>query len=151
MVRFQARAELPAECGTLLLTSKSELAGLGAITAVSRFSVEAQGKLMIYRYDSVAATSYVIFCDRGGSWNLGPWESDAWFLYFQVVSDRVLHLVSCGATFFKFNHELLFRNLHAVDRWEWVKQGGAQQIFCSDPALVDSQAGQLLESERLTF
>jgi hypothetical protein len=97
-------------------------------------------------------THYIIFqASQKQAWNMGPWTSDAEVFYCGVEGHRVTHLVLFGSSFAKLRDETVVNLHHAVDRFEWISQEGARQVFSSDAAAVQSLSEHLLESYDAVF
>ena len=126
VVRMSSRVQLPAQMATVLFPSvrHSDLGELGEVDANS-----ARG----YRLRHGDITDYMIFGEReGASWSLGPWASDADFLYCGVENQHVTHLVFCGGSFVKIQGQGVLTHHRKIERFEWLIQGGVRRIFSSD-------------------
>ena len=84
VLRLSARADLPAEFATLLIPVWTNRARPGSFQTVE--SGHKSAAVRAYRYSVAGLAHYVFFADKAGSWRIGPWASDARFLYFSTNS-----------------------------------------------------------------
>jgi hypothetical protein len=103
VVHFATQASLPAGLATLLLFDTRE-ESVGSFSALGDWADSAvQG----YLYDSADAQCYFFFSERRHRWQLGPWVSDARFLYCEVRAQEVADLVLCDGTGLSFNGDTI--------------------------------------------
>lgn len=89
-----------------------------------------------YRYESPLACHYMICGEGKGAWHLGPWKSDARFLYCGIERGGPQHWVLCGGSFVDFGDWRVVTCKQPVDRCEWNYQRAARLIGCSDESDV---------------
>jgi hypothetical protein len=119
----------------------------GEFTELIGKKVSDAGPSAAYRRVDHKKTHYIIFQDSGEqAWSLGPWTSDAEFLYCGIEGHRVTHLVLFGGGFAKLRGETVVTLRHAVERFEWISREGVGQVFSSEAAAVQSLSEHLLES-----
>ncbi len=94
VAHFGTVAELPAEFVTLLVPVEKGEQELGEIVRVEDSTV---AKVSGYRYrTSSREDHYTVFGTAGEHWSLGPWRSDAEFMYWGVERDGLTRtLIFC--------------------------------------------------------
>jgi hypothetical protein len=78
-------------------------------------------------------------------WTLGPWTSDAQFLYFSVEGPQVRHLIFCGGRFARVYDKFIFQHPQQVERFEWVNKNGVRESFSSDERINSAFSEDALE------
>ena len=148
VVRYSARAGLPAEHAVVLLASVGGTKETGTFTREAHHRESNAGPEAAYRFEDGSATHWMIF-DRGhrGIWHFGPWTSDAKFLYFCVKDQRVDHLVFCEGSFARLRGESLISHNATLQRLEWTNRDGQHRLVCSDDAAARFFFGSLLDSK----
>jgi hypothetical protein len=94
VLNFAKTANLPAEFLTLLLSHASVQGGVGRLEAMAP-GTGVSG----YRYKISDEENCFFFSDYASTWTLGPWTSDASFLYWWMnrrLGQRML--IACGGT-----------------------------------------------------
>ena len=151
LLRCKIHTHMPAECATLLVPSIGQRPSRGIFYAVSTPAVNDKGNVKAYCYRRSEESSYMIFCDCAGGWRAGPWESDGRFLFCHVQSNRVTQVVSCGASFIKFNSAVVFKTTTPVERWEWMQGTDGAEVFSSDSVLAGTSAEHVFERGNASF
>jgi len=148
VVRYSARAGLPAEHAVVLIASVGGTKETGTFTREERHRESNAGPEAAYRFEDGSAMHWMIF-DQGqrGVWHFGPWTSDAKFLYFCVKDQRVYHLVFCEGSFARLRGEALISHNATLQRLEWTNRDGQHQLVCSDDAAARFFFGSLLDSK----
>jgi hypothetical protein len=140
IVASRVQAQLPVEHASLLvpLLHASDIPGTFR-------SGRTSGKVSVYRYDGLGKSHVMIFAQET-KWNLGPWTSDATFVYCRLEHDRITHFVLCDSSFASVNGKSVFAHRDKVERLEWTNRSGASQTFCSDDASIKDFSEAVLES-----
>jgi hypothetical protein len=143
VVVSSARIELPAEHASLLVPLTHDADDSGTLIAGNDAN---SGSAHAYRYDGLGKSHLMIFAEGGQTWTLGPWTSDAGFLYCGLEAGIITHFILCGGSSAKLNGKSVFVHPMKVERLEWAKQAGARQTFCSDDATIQAFSEGVLES-----
>jgi hypothetical protein len=152
VVRFKARTRLPAECATLILPMESTSDVPGTLTEVRIDPSSIDKSPSAYRYTSSDGTHHFVFADAAKSpWKIGPWESDAGFLYCKVQDARRVHLIFCGGSFATVQGKTLLPPQHTVERLEWIKGADGRRVVSSSETTVHSLSEEALESVDFVF
>ena len=126
----------------------------GAFTEIRQEGAGARG----YRYRGANSSHYLFFAEsrrRIGHpqepalnavkgvplrlprrWNLGPWESDAQFLYFGAGPDGGQHWVICDGSYVQTGGQPVVALKSRAEHFERVTDGSGSQIFCSDDSAL---------------
>ena len=142
VLRCRAQVQLPAEQATLIVpaTNNNEAGKfmrIGPAAPPQSWSA--------YRYESAGTQHYVVFAgERAPSWTVGPWESDARFLYCAAVDHRVTHLIVSRASHVKLGDREVFVRQGKVDQLEWTNRGGEPQLYPADVAELRMAVGKAL-------
>lgn len=150
VLRLSSRTQLPAECA-ILIVSLGSLDKPGKFTAVQEQGPSAPSSVRAYRYDEARNTHHMIFSDRDGAWHLGPWTSDAKFLYCRMEGGRVVQLIACGGTFVRLNGASVIAHDRKIDRFEWLEQRGLTRVSFSDDGAASCFAEEPLKSGKASF
>jgi hypothetical protein len=94
-----------------------------------------------YRYDGPAGRYYLLHSRGEAVWRLGPWRSDARFLYCGIAKGGRQHWVLCGGSFIEIGGSRAATCRHAVEYCEWIREDVTRLIECPD----DSAAPQFSE------
>ncbi len=145
VLRFGTRTDLPAEFAILLLSSARDVEKPGVLTEIRETGSPARG----YCYTRSSTSHYVFFAEGGKNWNLGPWESDAQFLYFGTASDGGQHCIICDGSYAQSGGQRVALK-YQVPRFELVTDGAGRQTYCSDASMLSHLGGQdLVMPERV--
>jgi hypothetical protein len=90
------------------------------------------GLLRGYRYKDSVSTHYLVFSCGHGAWTLGPYTSDARFLYCRIRESRLEHFIVCNGSSVVLNGESVLHQARTIERFEWINRQGASQVFSSD-------------------
>jgi len=75
-----------------------------------------------FRYSTANATDSMFFADELGNWQIGPWASDARFLFCSISTDKVvLQFVICDGSYFEFSGRRIFDADLRVKQREWSR------------------------------
>ena len=127
VLRFSKVANLPAEFVTLLVSHSSVQSGIGLLEAMSA-STGAYG----YRYATAHEDHCFIFAERTSAWTLGPWTSDASFLYGYMnrrLGQRML--VVCRGTHVDFNGMRMLSSAAPFEYVELSSDSGRTEMMAS--------------------
>jgi hypothetical protein len=134
VVTFGKVAELPAEFVTLLLAN--ETAGIGRLERIGDSSVRA------YRYTRDGQEESFFFSDAGGSWTVGEWGSDAYFLYWSYDRHREQRsLILCGGSRAELGGRAVVTCDAPLDFVEITEEAGKTELYSSDPQQVHLVSG----------
>jgi hypothetical protein len=150
VVRINADVLLPAECAILIapLLRASDIPGkLGRLSGIGAEKHGASG----YRYDEPGRVHYMIFSDAREDWRLGPWTSDAEFIYCGIQGGEIVQFISCDGSFAKLNEKEVFAHTGKVAHLEWFSQAGMTRVFSSDDAAVRSFSQDVFQSCTFAF
>jgi hypothetical protein len=127
VLTFAKMANLPAEFVTLLLSSASVQLGIGRLEAM------APGRSVCgYRYTAADEEHCFFFPDRGSTWALGPWTSDASFLYWWMnrrLGQRML--IACGGSYVECGPARVLSSPGTLRYAELRSDAGRTEIFSS--------------------
>jgi hypothetical protein len=152
VVRFKAVVPLPAQCATLILPMRSTSDVPGALTEVRIDTSSIDKSACAYRYTSGDRTHYLVFAEVARNpWKMGPWESDAGFLYCKVQGNQLVHLILCGGSFATVQGKTLLPPQRKVDRLEWIRRAGGRRVVSSDETTVQSLSEEALEPDDFVF
>jgi hypothetical protein len=134
VLRFACRTDLPMRLGTLLQPDAQLLAGTAVFKEVRGAT---QGNVAAFRYDA-GGSSHHFFLSRETRWQIGPWSSDAGFVYCGVSesADRY-ELILCNGTFVAAAGDDLLRSAVPVARCEIEVASGGQRVFSSGASMPE--------------
>jgi len=163
VLRFSKECVLPEDFAVLVLPSNESMESLGVATRLhDRMSNQTSGGNAAnlrtqagdgaglagvgplargYRYDSPGGRHYLLYSRGGAAWCLGPWRSDARFLYCGITRGGRQHWVLCGGSVVEIGGSPLATCPRAVEYCEWIREDVTRLIGCSD----DSAAPQFSE------
>ncbi|MGA9041766.1 MAG: alginate lyase family protein [Terriglobales bacterium] len=144
VVVSNTRVQLPAEHASMLVPLLHASDEPGTFVAVDTPSNSSD--VRAYRYDGMGKSHLIIFARKEQIWSLGPWTSNARFIYCSLEADRIVHFILCNGSFAKLMTESVFTHPQKVDRLEWAKSAGTRQTFCSDDAAIKAFSAVVLES-----
>jgi hypothetical protein len=140
MVRIGAHVELPAEHATLIspLLHPSDEPG-----RLSRLNEPRHDRICGYRYDGSDSTHFMIFSSDHEKWALGPFVSDAEFLFCRLQDGEIAQFILCNGSFASLRGKTVFTHVRKVARLEWLDQSG---VSASDGEAALSLSEDLLRS-----
>lgn len=143
VLTFAKTANLPAEFVTLLLSHAGVQGGIG------RLETMAPGRSVCgYRYVTSDEEHCFFFPDRGSTWTLGPWTSDASFLYWWMnrrLGQRML--IACGGTYVECGMTRVLSSPAAFRYAELLNESGRTEMLSSPSEGV--QAAVALDAPEL--
>lgn len=135
ILHFGTQAALPAEFATLLFSVGKVSEELGTLRRIRDPAKHAQ--VVGYQYKTPLEMHFMFFAERGHSWALGPWASDAQFIYYGVAPARGRrHLVLCEGSYLDVGGRRTIACKRPVGRIEWISTGTTAELFCSDEAAL---------------
>jgi hypothetical protein len=144
VLRFAARAHLPAEFVTLMVS------GAKALLSEQRLArIAADSSVAGYCYQTARDEDYIVFGD-GKPWKLDHWRSDAEFLYWGLgESGSKRTLICCNGTYVEWSGQKIVTVKRPVLRCEVIETGSQFEIVSSDPdaVVVDREGWRMLVSK----
>jgi Heparinase II/III-like protein/Heparinase II/III N-terminus len=164
VLRFSKECVLPEDFAVLVLPSEGSIQDMGVATrlhdrmgnqmsrgigagirtrALDGAGLAGAGPALArgYRYDSPAGRHYLLYSRGEATWRLGPWRSDARFLYCGIAGGGRQHWVLCDGSFVELGGRRLANCQRAVEYCEWIREDVTRLIECPD----DSAAPQFSE------
>ena len=130
LLRCAAKAVLPIELVTLLIPISATAAKLGIIEP---FSAESKGaSVNAYRYFSGTTEFLFVFATTPGDWQIGPWSSDARFLFCRP--DRLGQpdwVVMCDGSYLTLSGRRILVARETLKYAEFFLEGDRQRFSCS--------------------
>jgi len=121
--RVTTHASLPSELMTMLIPHSEVTAHLGLLRTVEPGHKGVSVKA--FRYSTAIAQDHLFFADKPGNWQVGPYASDARFLYCSTDAARtVVQFVICGGSYFAFGGRRIFDTSLPVKHSEWSREAG---------------------------
>jgi hypothetical protein len=143
VVRCSAHVNLPADQATLIVPLTGQGGEPGTFSAISQIT-SACG----YEYHEKGCVQQGIFAgSESQPWSLGPWSSDARFLFISVEQDRTTHLIACRVRHLKVGERTVFQRPETVDWLEWHEKDGAEDFSSSDSSADRSFSADALRSQ----
>jgi hypothetical protein len=146
VLRTTADVVLPAECATVIAPLFHGSDREGRFTRLTENGVDGSGATRGYRYEEYRRVHYMIFANGRGSWKLGPWTTDAEFLYCCTGDGEMVQVILCDASYAKLNERSVLGHDRKIAHLEWVSQSGVSRIFASEDAATRSFSQDVLES-----
>ncbi|MBV9082951.1 MAG: alginate lyase family protein, partial [Acidobacteriaceae bacterium] len=133
------RAEVPAECATLLLPQSAAAPdGCGTFERLACDELADVRAASGYRHTRADWSHLLFFAQTESDWSFGPWTSDARLLCCRFEGRLLTQMVLCAGSFASFHDKAVVSHSRIVERLEWVKQEAAERTFSSDPAAIGS-------------
>ncbi len=116
--RLGSRAELPVEFAALLIPIAKADAAVGLLQL---FEPRHKGvPVRAYRYSAADMDNYMFFANEAGTWQVGPWVSDARFLFCSTNGDEnVRRLVIYDGSYVELSGRQVFTSEVPLIRGEW--------------------------------
>jgi len=134
VTRFSTRAELPADFVTLILANASSFADRGRLV---RMTESGHGAVRGFGYSNLRQEHNFFFSGSPGSWSLGPWSSDADFLYCsRDLRMEKYMLVLCNGSYADVGGSRVLNCRQRVRYAEVSSFAGEPSILSSDPEQV---------------
>ena len=146
--RVTTYASLPAELMTMLIPHSEVTAHLGLLRPVE--SGHSGAAVKAFRYSTAIAQDHLFFAEKPGNWQVGPYASNAKFLYCSTEANKtVVQFVICGGSYFAFSGRRLFDASLPVKHSEWSRDADerstSQTLDLSARQPSNSQASQHFE------
>lgn len=146
VVRISAEVALPAECATLIAPLLHGSERPGRLSRSTESGTDESRAARGYRYEEQGCVHYMIFAAGRGSWKLGPWTSDAEFVYCCIRGGELVRFILCDGSYAKLNETPILAHTGTIAHLEWLNQMGTNRIFASDDAATLSFSQGVLES-----
>jgi hypothetical protein len=132
VLRMSGQVQLPAECATVIVPLLASHEQPGNLSQMREHEAGGCDEVHGYRYDGAERSQCVFFSTARGVWKLGPWTSDASFLYCSVRDGELTHFILCDGSFAQLSGETVFSHGRKIERFEWQDSPGGAQVFASD-------------------
>ncbi len=118
ILRVGSRAELPIEFAALLIPIAKADAALGLFQL---FEPRHKGvPVRAYRYSAADAANYMFFANEAASWQVGPWVSDARFLFCSTRGEEnVRQLAIYDGSYVDLSGRQVFKSEMPLILGEW--------------------------------
>ena len=146
VLRMTADVVLPAECVTLIAPLLHGSERPGRLSRLTEDGADESGAVRGYRYKEQGCVHYMIFAAGGERWKLGPWTSDAEFVYCRLRDGELVQFILCDGSYAKLNERSVVANAGKIGNLEWLRQPGVNRIFASADATTLSFSPDVLES-----
>lgn len=138
--RVTTHASLPAELTTMLIPHSEVTAHLGLLRPVELGHKGASVKA--FRYSTAIAQDLLFFADKPGNWEVGPYASNAKFLYCSTDNNRtVAQFVICGGSYFVFGGRRLFDASLPVKHSEWSRDLSEREASQPSDVATNHESG----------
>jgi len=118
ILRVGSRTELPIEFAALLIPIAKADAAQGLL---QQFEPTHKGvPVRAYRYSAADVANYMFFADVAGTWQVGPWVSDARFLFCSTRGEEnVRQLAVYDGSYVELSGRQVFKSEVPLMRGEW--------------------------------
>lgn len=142
VLSFSRSGRLPAELATLVLPLREDSGKL------SRIGGEAD-RPHGWWFETSRGQHLFLFGDAETHWQLGPWASDAAFVYAGIDDTGAVYVALCHGSSFAVDGRLAVASDRQVERCEVTASGASLDLSCSDlEAAVDCRADLLRKMMR---
>jgi hypothetical protein len=134
---------LPAEFATILIPNSEATTDLGLLRKLESENIGVP--VSAFQYSTAEATDSVFFADESGNWQVGPWASDARFLFCSTDSSNVVqHFVIHEGSYFELLGRRIFDAGVRVKQCEWSRNISGNSISGSAkmPVIYESVASR---------
>ena len=121
VVRMSADALLPAGFATLIVPLLDRSDSPGRLRRLGANEVQGNGDVGGYRYDTPRDQHSMILSSGHEPYGVGPWSSDAEFLYCGIRDGEVTKIILCNASFAKLNGQSILMQSRRVAKIEWQR------------------------------
>jgi Heparinase II/III-like protein/Heparinase II/III N-terminus len=146
VLRITADVVLPAECATLIAPLLHKSDQPGRLSRLTEDKADASGAVRGYRYEEQGRVHYMIFAAGRESWELGPWTSDAEFVYCGIRDGELVQFILCGGSYARLNERSVVAHTCKIAHLEWLSQGGTSRIYASEHAATFSFPQDVVET-----
>ena len=127
ILRVGSQAELPIEFAALLIPIAKADAAPGLLQPFE--PTQKGAPVRAYRYSAADVANYMFFADEAGTWQFGPWVSDARFLFCSTSGDEtVRRLVICDGSYVELSGRQVFTSEVPLMRGEWISDAPKHPI-----------------------
>jgi hypothetical protein len=129
--RVRTDASAPIEIATLLLPMPARDSGPGSLQA---FKARHNGApVRAYLYSVPGTENYFFFADQARRWQMGPWVSDAKFLFCSTTpGGELCQFILSDGSYLDFQGRVLFAGDASVKQAEWSPETDSHQISWPD-------------------
>jgi len=127
VAHFSTMAKLPAEFVTLLFPHRGPAPQPGELAKTEGSTASVHG----YRQRGGDGEHYFLFGPGDQRWSLGPWTSDAEFVYLGLNPDGRRELIFCHGSHVEIGGRPIVSCAEAASRCEIVESNGETAIFSS--------------------
>jgi hypothetical protein len=124
VLRVARRADLPVALGTLLepgpaiAIPRNVVDRLPSTRMLKEIPGAIRGDVVVFRYDA-SGESHLFFLSQQRPWQIGPWSSDAAFVYCRVSDgEDAYQLILCDGTFIAAGADVFVRSAVPLARCE---------------------------------
>ncbi len=149
VLRLSGHLAIPAEHAVVLIagTGKGSGEDAGCLMRDDDKRVGTGAPDAVYRFVRNRRTQYMVFGRPQTVWSLGPWSSDATFLYFRLQGRRVEQVLFCEGSSLQLLGESLIQQEAPVQWLEWMNRDGHHRVASSDETAAGSFRPSILDSE----
>ncbi len=131
LLRCTTQTMLPVELVSLLVPVSATPAGPGVLKPLVAERESAPVRAYQYCSDNTAEHLFV-FADASGDWRVGPWSSDAKFLFCTAgYEDQPDSFVICDGSYLALNGRRLVASGENLKYAEFYHDAGGQRFHCS--------------------
>jgi hypothetical protein len=135
-LRLSGWTHVPSEFATLLIPAGrfAHSPGLLQVFEGTPSGVAVQP----YVWSQTSGKTFIFFAKQFGSWQIGPWASDAQFVFASMDAKQNLkQFIVCDGSYLELCGKRIFASRTAVARSEWLARPGGHEFLCSDePAMT---------------
>jgi len=146
VLRINGIVQLPVACAVMIIPLFSRDDKPGSFSRMPETKSRGSDEAIGFLYTEQRRSHSIIFSNSQGNWQLGPWMSDANFLYCCMRDDELEHLVLCGGSFARLAGKAVFTHGENVGWVEWLAQNQAPRVFSSDKSAALGFSQMLLRS-----
>ncbi|HTV54119.1 MAG TPA: alginate lyase family protein [Terriglobia bacterium] len=128
VLRFSTRTYVPSELAVVLNLLTETSSNTGRLTSLPVPDGRVARGLQYERADTL---DFFLFGEGGADWRMGPWRSDAHFI-FGSAGRQHLALALCAGSYLEVGGERLVACQDPIERYELRFAGGERTVFSSD-------------------
>jgi hypothetical protein len=151
LVRISGDMPLPAEFAAAIVPLQGSHREPGHLIKIREHEADKRAEVQGYRYDDPEQSQCMFFSSAPVTWNLGPWTSDASFLYYNIRDGELKHFILCGGSFARSSGKPVFSHSEKIERFEWRDRAEGEQSFASDGIGLSSFSQEQFRSRDFAF
>jgi hypothetical protein len=138
VLRISTDASVPVEFATLLIPFSNPGCRFDSLQA---FKAKHSGApVRAYLYSTPDSQSYFFFADQGRPWQMGPWGSDAKFLFYSTaLRDDSTQFILCEGSYLEFRGRILLAHEEPVAQAEWSSNSESHQASLSKSSATEPE------------